>query len=90
VEAAYLGEIGRALSLELAKVSEEVSQGYSYGSITNADMRVFNLRAPLSGRIVEVNRDVVDNPELIPDDPRGNGWLLKVEPSNFENESEAL
>ena len=90
VEAAYLGEIGRALSLELAKVGEEVSQGYSYGSITNADMRVFNLRAPLSGRIVEVNRDVVDNPELIPDDPRGNGWLLKVEPSDFETESEAL
>jgi glycine cleavage system H lipoate-binding protein len=90
VEAAYLGEIGRPLSLELAKPGEEVSQGYSYGSITNAEMRVFNLRAPLSGRVLEVNREVIDNLDLISEDPRGSGWLLKVEPSDFETESEAL
>lgn len=90
VEAAFLGEIGRPLSIELSKIGEEVSQGYSYGSITNADMRVFNLRAPLSGRILEMNREAVDNLELIQEDPRGKGWLLKVEPTDIEYESDNL
>ncbi len=90
VEAAFLGEIGRPLSIELSNVGDDVSQGYPCGSIMNEDMKVFTLRAPLSGRVLEINQGAIDNPELIQEDPRGDGWLLKVEPTAFEDESENL
>jgi CheY-like chemotaxis protein/glycine cleavage system H lipoate-binding protein len=87
VEGSFLGEIGRPLSVDLLKVGLEVSQGYSFGSIANADMKVFDLRAPLSGRILEVNQEAIENPTLIQEEPRGKGWLIKVEPTNLEAES---
>jgi CheY-like chemotaxis protein/glycine cleavage system H lipoate-binding protein len=86
VEGSFLGDIGRPLSIELLKVGSEVSQGYSFGSITNAEMRIFDLRAPLSSRILEVNQEAIENPDLIQEDPRGKGWLLRVEPTNLEAE----
>jgi len=88
VEISFLGDIGRPLSVELLKVGDEVAQGYTFGSITNADMKVFDLRAPLSARVLEINGEAVENPVLIQDDPRGKGWLLGAEPTNLEGESD--
>lgn len=90
VEGAFLGDIGRPLSVELLKSGEEVLQGHSFGSITNAEMKVFDLRAPLSARVLEGNQEVLEIPDLIQEDPRGKGWLLKVEPTNLEAESKNL
>lgn len=90
VETAFLSTIGRPLSIELSKIGETVSQGNPFGAITNADMRVFNLRAPLSGRVLETNQEAVDNVNLIQEDPRGKGWLLEVEPTDFREEVENL
>jgi CheY-like chemotaxis protein/glycine cleavage system H lipoate-binding protein len=90
VEGAFLGDIGRPLSVELLKSGDEVSQGHSFGSITNAEMKVFDLRAPLSGRVLEANHEVIEKPDLVQEDPRGKGWLLSVEPTNLEAESKSL
>ena len=40
---------------------------------------VSDVYAPLSGTIVEVNEAVIDNPELINENPYGDGWLVKIE-----------
>jgi CheY-like chemotaxis protein/glycine cleavage system H lipoate-binding protein len=90
VEAAFLATIGEPLSIETAKVDDSVPQGLPFGTITNSNMRVFNLRAPFSGRILKVNEEVIDDVRLIKQDPRGKGWLLQVEPTDFENEIENL
>ncbi len=90
VEAAFLAIIGEPLSIETAKVGDSVPQGLPFGTITNSIMRVFNLRAPFSGRILKVNEGVIDDARLIKQDPRGKGWLLHVEPTDFENELENL
>lgn len=88
VEPAFLATIGKLLSIEISRSSATVSQGFPFGSIKNADMRVFSLRAPLSGRILEMNQEAIDSLSLVQADPRGKGWLLHVEPSDFENEIE--
>jgi CheY-like chemotaxis protein/glycine cleavage system H lipoate-binding protein len=90
VEKAYVNAIGEPLSIEVVREGERVTQGYPFGSITNADMRVFTLRSPLSGCVLKVNDEAVDSALLIKDDPRGKGWLLQIEPSDFEAEVENL
>lgn len=90
VEPAFLATIGEPISVEIAKAGETVSQGFPFGAITNSNMRVFNLRAPLSGRVLEVNQEVIDNMKLVERDARGAGWLLRVAATDLEGEIENL
>lgn len=90
VEPAFLATIGEPLSIELSKVGDHLSQGFPFGAVTNANMRVFNLRAPFSGKVIEVNQQALADLNLLRDRPRSDGWLLRVEPSDFNNESENL
>jgi CheY-like chemotaxis protein/glycine cleavage system H lipoate-binding protein len=86
VEESFLHDIGEPLNIEISDKGASLSQGFPFGAITNANMRVFNLRAPLSGRVLSVNREAVENVRLLREEPRGRGWLLHVAPTDFENE----
>jgi len=90
VEAAFITLIGKPISMELSKIGENVSQGFQFGSITNSQMKVFILRAPFGGVVLEVNDEAVENMNLIAEDPCGKGWLLRVNPGDFEGESKNL
>ncbi len=48
------------------------------------------LKAPVSGKIVEVNREVIDDPNLIDQDSYGKGFFIVVEPSNLEEDLKEL
>lgn len=50
----------------------------------------FDVHSPVTGRIVTVNRDAEDSPELINTDPYGDGWLFKIEISNRDELDELL
>jgi glycine cleavage system H protein len=41
---------------------------------------------PIAGKIVEINEELLDSPELINEDPYGEGWIAKLEPTNLEAE----
>jgi CheY-like chemotaxis protein len=90
VETNFLATIGTPLSIELCAVGESVAQGFPFGAITDAKMMVFNLRAPFSGRVLNVNQEAVDSMDLICEDPRGRGWLIQVEAADYESEIENL
>ena len=45
---------------------------------------------PLSGKVIETNPDVMDDPGLINRDPYGEGWLVIIEPSELEAELSGL
>jgi glycine cleavage system H protein len=47
-----------------------------------------DIYCPISGEVVEINELLLDNPQLINEDPYGKGWLLRLRP--FENESQEL
>jgi len=55
----------------------EIKIGESFGSI-EAEKHVGPLKAPLSGKIIAVNEQVVENPRLINSDAYGKGWLIKM------------
>lgn len=71
-------ELGDILFVELPEVGDKVTQGKSFGEIESAKT-VSDLVSPLSGKVVEVNNDVINEPVIINEDPLGDGWLMEIE-----------
>ena len=71
-------ELGDVTYLELPKVGDTVEAGQPFGVIESvkADEELF---APVSGTVVAVNQNAVDHPEIVNNDPYGDGWLIFVE-----------
>lgn len=70
-------ELGLIASIELPQEEDEIEQDDSFGSIEGRKT-VAELYAPLSGTVESVNRELLDNPGLINDDPYDSGWLIEV------------
>jgi len=71
-------ELGDVVFVELPEVGDEVSAGEAFG-VVESIKAVSDLYAPVSGEVVAVNEALFDRPELVNDDPYGDGWLLEVE-----------
>ena len=74
---------------ELPSVGDEIVKGEPFGTVESVKS-VSDLVAPLSGKIVEVNEEVVNNPQIINEDPYGEGWLIVVSPSNLDEDLKTL
>lgn len=74
-------ELQDIIYLELPEVGALVKQGEPIGSI-EAVKAVSDLYAGVSGKIVEVNSELEEKPELINKDPYEAGWIVKIEPSD--------
>jgi glycine cleavage system H protein len=75
------GELGDVVFVELPAVGKTVKQHDSFGTI-EAVKAVSDLYSPVSGSIVEVNKELNANPELVNKDPYGKGWMVKIKLSN--------
>ena len=71
-------ELGIISSLELPEVGDDLEQDDSFGSI-EARKTVAEIYAPISGPVLEVNKELPNAPALINDDPYDDGWLVMVE-----------
>lgn len=78
-------ELGDIVFVELPEVGNETTQMEPFGTI-EAVKAVSDLFAPVSGKVVEINTLLEDQPELINTDPYGEGWILKIK---LKDESEA-
>ena len=75
---AYAAEkLGDVVYVELPKVGTAISAGSVVGEIESTKS-VGELFAPASGEVLEINDEVVANPELVNSDPFGAGWLIKI------------
>ncbi|MEM3815278.1 MAG: glycine cleavage system protein GcvH [Candidatus Bathyarchaeia archaeon] len=74
---------------ELPSVGASVRRGEPFGTLESVKA-VSDLISPLSGRVAEVNDRVSERPELINEDPYGEGWLIVVEPTDLEEDIKAL
>ncbi|MEM2027341.1 MAG: glycine cleavage system protein GcvH [Candidatus Bathyarchaeia archaeon] len=74
---------------ELPSVGASVRRGEPFGTLESVKA-VSDLVSPLSGRVAEVNDRVSERPELINEDPYGEGWLIVVEPTDLEEDIKAL
>lgn len=70
-------ELGEVVFVELPEVGQVFDSGDEVGTIESVKA-VAEIYTPLAGEIVEINEAVVDDPELINEDPHGEGWLIKV------------
>jgi glycine cleavage system H protein len=70
-------ELGDVVFVELPDEGESVTQDEVYGVIESIKA-VSDLYAPVSGEVTAVNEDLFDAPELVNDDPFGDGWMLEV------------
>ena len=74
--------------VELPEVGENVEVGEVFGSIESVKA-VSDLISPVTGKITEINAEIVDTPELVNEDPYAS-WLVKVKPTDLENEFKLL
>jgi glycine cleavage system H protein len=65
------------IMIELPPVGKVVQAGKSFGEVESVKA-VSDLYAPIDGEVIEVNSAVVDNVQVLADDPYGQGWLIKL------------
>ncbi|MGB9622757.1 MAG: glycine cleavage system protein H, partial [Candidatus Bathyarchaeia archaeon] len=73
---------GKILNLNLRRAGSTVQSGKTLGTIESGKW-VGPLKAPISGKIVEINEEVLKKPSLINEDPYGKGWVAVVEVSDL-------
>ena len=73
--------LGELVHYEPPKEGDTISKDSSYGEVESVKA-VSDVIAPLSGEVLEVNRGVVETPEIVNDDPYGEGWLIRIRMSD--------
>ena len=81
----YGKNTGDILSIDLPDVGDEIEQGETCGKIQSAKW-IGKLISPVAGEILEVNEDLEGNAGLINSDPYGDGWVMKIQPSNLDDD----
>ena len=81
-------ELGDVVFVELPSEGDELARDDDFGVIESIKA-VSDLYAPVSGEVTATNEDLIDVPELVNDDPYGDGWLIEVELAD-ESELEEL
>ena len=83
------GELGDIVFVELEPEGTEFDKDDTFGTV-EAVKTVSDLYAPVDGEIVEINENLEDEPELVNDDPYGEGWMVKIKISDESQLDELL
>jgi glycine cleavage system H protein len=70
-------QLGEIVYIELPSIGEKVSKDDPLGVVESVKA-VSDIYAPVSGTVLEVNEDLAESPEVVNEDPYGDGWLIKV------------
>ncbi|ATB26699.1 glycine cleavage system protein GcvH [Melittangium boletus] len=74
-------QLGDVVYVELPKVGAVLDAESPFGTVESVKA-VSELFMPVSGKVVKVNEELTESPELVNEDPYGDGWLIQVEPSD--------
>ena len=84
-DVAYVGitdyaqsELGEIVFVDINTDGETVNQNEVFGSV-EAVKTVSDLNMPVTGEVLEVNETINDQPELVNNDPYGEGWMIKIQ-----------
>lgn len=94
-EFAYVGitayaaeQLGDIVFVDVPTLDETLEANEVFGSV-EAVKTVSDLMLPIGGEVVEFNEELDGNPALINSDPYGEGWIIKIKPTNAA-EADAL
>lgn len=92
-DVAYVGitnyaqsELGEIVFVDINTEGETLAQNEVFGSV-EAVKTVSDLNMPVAGEVLEINEVINDQPELVNNDPYGEGWMIKINvanPAEFE------
>ena len=71
-------QLGDVVFVELPEVGSEFSKNEVFATVESVKA-ASEIYMPVSGKVVAVNEEIVSTPELLNEDPHGNGWLIKIE-----------
>jgi len=74
-------QLGEIVYIELPAVGDKVSKDDPFGVVESVKA-VSDIYAPVSGTVVAINEDLPESPEIVNEDPYGDGWLIKVKVSD--------
>lgn len=78
-------QLGDIVFLELPEIGVEFKKGETFATIESVKA-ASEIYMPISGKIIEVNSDIVDKPETLNEDCYEKGWLVKVERTGSDTE----
>ncbi|WP_222918771.1 glycine cleavage system protein GcvH [Natrinema sp. SYSU A 869] len=82
-------ELGDVVFVELPDEGDELEQETEFG-VVESIKAVSDLYAPVSGEVVAINDDLFDGPELVNEDPFGEGWMLEIEADDLDELEDLL
>ncbi|MBM6865967.1 glycine cleavage system protein GcvH [Bacteroides caecigallinarum] len=95
-EEAYVGitdyaqtQLGDIVFVDVPTEGETLEKGETFGSI-EVVKTVSDLFLPVGGEILEVNQALEENPELVNKDPYGEGWIIKIKPTDVSEMDDLL
>ena len=77
------GQLGDIVFVELPDLESTINQDDVFG-VVEAVKTVADLFAPVSGKIIEINSDLEESPDLINSDPYESGWIIKTAVENLD------
>ena len=83
------GQLGDIVFVELPAEGTELTKENTFGVVESVKT-VSDVYAPVSGKVVAVNKDLESQPELVNSDPYGKGWMVEIEFSNSNPEQNLL
>lgn len=75
-------ELGDIVFVELPEIGAELSANEPFGSVESVKT-VSELYAPISGKVVEINTELEDSPELVNEAPYEKAWMIVIEPTDM-------
>ncbi len=72
------GELGDVVFVELPAIGAKIRFGDSFGTI-EAVKAVSEIFSPVSGKVIEINSMLEEDPMIVNSDPYGDGWMIKVD-----------
>ena len=82
-------QLGDIIFIEFPEIGDQVNAGDSFGEV-EAVKTVSELYAPVTGTVLEVNENLEDSADLINSDPYGDGWLIKIKPTNLNEKDDLM
>lgn len=82
-------QLGDIVFVELPAVGTEFQKGDVFGTVESVKA-ASEIYMPIGGKVVEINEQLIESPELLNESPMDRAWLIKIESSSYAKDSEDL
>jgi glycine cleavage system H protein len=86
----FAATVGEVVELDIPSQNDVMEQGRMCVTVRARDGVEHYLHSPLTGRVLELNQSVLQDPGLAARDPEGEGWILRLAPYDLEKELQNL